>query len=675
MARRRVSDLRRHGLTAALVVAAAAAPAAAPIIIDNDQPGFTILSGAWALSSQGATYGPHKRYLAPAATPTGRVRWRFADLIPGRYEVTFWVNDNNYVNDARYTIAGATETRAVTASQQFVGDGWHTLGEFMLGMSATVELTNQSSGTGLFVIADAVRLLPRGGFPDAYEPNDTPERATPLLLNEAQTHSLIPAGDQDWFRFVSAATRAVTLEAVGAANRTFLWLYDETMRLTAFDHASGPGGTSRLALPALGPGTYYALVDEPGLDDELAAYTIRLTATEQGKIAPYITIVIDDFGNQNPLGTNATSAMLSLPPSFAFTAAVLPRLPFTDHVVAAWQAAGREHILHQPMEPLGYPSVNPGPGAILLSTPDAEARAILAANLAEVRGSAGVNNHTGSALTQNAAKMELICNELAARGLLFFDSWTIGTSVAYRTAQAAGLPAGVNARFLDGGSTSEAVSLITSLATNARDYPNLAHIGIGHARDSTARALEQMGPILASMGVGTRTLSHSVAIVIEVDRVPAGMAFARSGNWQPTGADAVFSLYAGRSETTDGIAYRVLDCAASGVDSATFTPRLTRTGAYDVYLLAPGGADNCSRVDVAVHTLHGVERLRWDQRAMPGMWYYLGRFDLAEGAGAHVVLDDFDAATPNETFYADAVKFVRAGEAALPRAAAALEMY
>jgi hypothetical protein len=39
-------------------------------------------------------------------------------------------------------------------------------------------------------------------IPDSFEPDDAPDQAGVLLLNDVQDHSL-STGDQDWFRFVA----------------------------------------------------------------------------------------------------------------------------------------------------------------------------------------------------------------------------------------------------------------------------------------------------------------------------------------------------------------------------------------------------------------------------------------------------------------------------------------
>ena len=60
-------------------------------------------------------------------------------------------------------------------------------------------------------------------------------------------------------------------------------------------------------------------------------------------------------------------------------------------------------------------------------------------DVASVPGAIGVNNHEGSALTENKEAMKFLMAELKARNLLFLDSLTNPKSVAYATAREFGI--------------------------------------------------------------------------------------------------------------------------------------------------------------------------------------------------------------------------------------------
>lgn len=131
-------------------VTAQASVAAA--IVDNDAPGFTS-TPAWLLSSFGANYGTNKRYIGN--NNSGELAtWRFEGNGPGRYELDFWVNNQNYASSAAYNVNGV----GVTASQNFAGDGWHDLTTLDADGDFSVTLPGAWNGTGTFVVADALRL-------------------------------------------------------------------------------------------------------------------------------------------------------------------------------------------------------------------------------------------------------------------------------------------------------------------------------------------------------------------------------------------------------------------------------------------------------------------------------------------------------------------------------------
>lgn len=128
------------------------------LIIDNDEPGFSY-DGYWGVSTQGIPYGATKRF-SPKGDGTSKSYWRFANFPPGKYEVYFWVNDNNYATDAHYYIGhkGNPQGEEVVVSQNFRGDGWHSLGEYEFDGSGEITVTDFWEGDGLYVVADAMKL-------------------------------------------------------------------------------------------------------------------------------------------------------------------------------------------------------------------------------------------------------------------------------------------------------------------------------------------------------------------------------------------------------------------------------------------------------------------------------------------------------------------------------------
>lgn len=154
-----------------------------------------------------------------------------------------------------------------------------------------------------------------------------------------------------------------------------------------------------------------------------------------------LVLVIDDAGHN----------LRDLEPFLAFpgplTIAVLPRLPFSEEAARRIRAAGKEVLLHQPMEALG--GEDPGPGSIRLGMDDLEVAAVIAENLATVPGAIGMNNHMGSAVTRDPELMEAVLEAARASGLYYLDSLTVSDSVVDSVASRLNLKTWERDVFLD----------------------------------------------------------------------------------------------------------------------------------------------------------------------------------------------------------------------------------
>ena len=130
---------------------------------------------------------------------------------------------------------------------------------------------------------DTTFNLPLAGVaPDAYEPDDTPDAAQPIVVNAAaQVHSLHSGSDVDWVRFSLAHAAEITLQTDGPIGDTRMSLYsaDDLGSAIAIDDNGGFNGFSKIvcagddALPA---GTYYVQI--AGQGDPVPSYNLTVTA-------------------------------------------------------------------------------------------------------------------------------------------------------------------------------------------------------------------------------------------------------------------------------------------------------------------------------------------------------------------------------------------------------------
>lgn len=133
---------------------------------------------------------------------------------------------------------------------------------------------------------------------------------------------------------------------------------------------------------------------------------------------PKIAIIIDDVGYDRDM----VEKFLGLDAVFTFS--VLPHNPFQRSIARAAQTKGIEIMLHLPMEPNEFPTINPGPGALLTSMSPDELLSQLKNNLDAVPMIKGVNNHMGSKMTTVSTQLYQIFSILKKRDLFFIDSRT-----------------------------------------------------------------------------------------------------------------------------------------------------------------------------------------------------------------------------------------------------------
>jgi hypothetical protein len=204
---------------------------------------------------------------------------------------------------------------------------------------------------------------------------------------------------------------------------------------------------------------------------------------------PKVAIIIDDLGYDQRIAQK----FLDLDAGLTF--AVLPLAPHTRLIAATIFKKGGELMLHLPMEPLEYPSVDPGPGALLSSMSADDLIAQLRENLSDVPGIKGVNNHMGSKLTAESARLYQVFSVLKKEGLFFIDSRSTAETVGRPSARLFQLPFAERDVFIDHVQDPDLIRLrVKELIQIARK--NGEAIGIAHPSKTTLRILEEMLPML-----------------------------------------------------------------------------------------------------------------------------------------------------------------------------------
>ena len=133
---------------------------------------------------------------------------------------------------------------------------------------------------------------------------------------------------------------------------------------------------------------------------------------------PRLAIVVDDIGE------SVRHARFLLNLDYPVTFALWPHGTHARKIAPLVKAAKLDVLIHQPMEPMGYPGVNPGPGVLLTGMSEIQTLSQLDKNLRLIPEAIGLNNHMGSRLTQDGQRMALVARALKNRNMLVLDSLT-----------------------------------------------------------------------------------------------------------------------------------------------------------------------------------------------------------------------------------------------------------
>lgn len=221
-------------------------------------------------------------------------------------------------------------------------------------------------------------------------------------------------------------------------------------------------------------------VSLPGTADGPGRVLRRRAAGEVARMV----IVIDDIGED----MSAVRTLTNL--AFPVTFAIWPRSSHARRAAETAHAAGLEIIVHQPTEPIKYPEMNPGPGALLTSLSDAEIETRVKDSLSRVPHAVGMNNHMGSKFTRDRRAVAAMVRPLRNRGFFVLDSLTHPGSILYAEAIRQSIPALKRDVFLDSVPgkdfalkqlyKAEKIALVTGRA-----------VAIGHPLPGTLAALKE----------------------------------------------------------------------------------------------------------------------------------------------------------------------------------------
>ena len=214
-----------------------------------------------------------------------------------------------------------------------------------------------------------------------------------------------------------------------------------------------------------------------------------------------VILVIDDLGIVK--GISKQMIDMDVPLTLSF-------LPYASGISAQVNdayAKGHDILVHVPMEPKGR--ADPGPHALLSSTTAQVQMTSIDYNLGQFSNYIGINNHMGSAFTEDAEAVDRLLNVIKEKGLMVLDSKTTNKSLLEEMAYEKNIPVTNRDVFLD--NVREVDYIMGQLAEleriAKRDGTALA---IGHPYAQTVTALKKWIPTLAAKGITIVPISQTI---------------------------------------------------------------------------------------------------------------------------------------------------------------------
>lgn len=232
----------------------------------------------------------------------------------------------------------------------------------------------------------------------------------------------------------------------------------------------------------------------------------RMTAQSQEQTAlvsntqrdAKLAIVIDDFGYNG----EGTTEMLSL--DIPFTVALMPFSEDSAENVILAEAAGKEIIIHMPMQSKTGDPAWVGDTGIFCNMTDGEIVSVVEEAFAIVPNAVGVNNHMGSAVMEDGRSLGVLMADLAKRDVFFLDSVTTGESLGQELAEVNEVPFLARDVFLDSTDSKEEVKANLRRAAEIA-IANGEALAIGHVGPEggmvTVEAIQELQGELEGLGI------------------------------------------------------------------------------------------------------------------------------------------------------------------------------
>jgi polysaccharide deacetylase 2 family uncharacterized protein YibQ len=253
------------------------------------------------------------------------------------------------------------------------------------------------------------------------------------------------------------------------------------------------------------------LITTPAFSEALDTQLVdRALVNRAGRAT--IAIIIDDIGHNRIRGKRA----IELPANLTYAV-----IPDTQHGMTLARYAhnsGKEVMVHLPME-----NTNNQPMGKLALTSELNEQGfdeIFDLAVQKVPFASGINNHMGSALTQQPQAMAWLMNSVKRHKLYFVDSRTTSKTVASDIAQQRNIMTASRDVFLDNERTTFSIDQqFRRLLRLAKR--NQTAIAIGHPYPATLDYLEQVLPLLERENIEIVAVSDMLKLRLAKQQVAA----------------------------------------------------------------------------------------------------------------------------------------------------------
>lgn len=151
-----------------MILAAATSIACAQsyvVVMDGEDSNFRVASGNWSLNKKTNSFLGNYRFTCSKGTGNSLAVWDIDSIPDGTYHIEYYIDTGNYAANAEYIIEDDSGVTTVYVNQNNRPKGWHPVGTFTFTGAGRLTQTDNWTGAGTEVVADAIRLTYQGTPP------------------------------------------------------------------------------------------------------------------------------------------------------------------------------------------------------------------------------------------------------------------------------------------------------------------------------------------------------------------------------------------------------------------------------------------------------------------------------------------------------------------------------